>query len=650
MRVSILTKIVLLFALVIAIFAGVSYYQIRHLSTSTRAFYDLNIGYLPFSKIIAQTDSALKNQQTDINRLVEVEEASIRNAMATFVSQYFPRLVRQNIAQGVAHCKKMLLVTQDEQTQAFYGDMRQQLVALGDLQKQYQAAVSALFEKLNTSEVNTAHKELNEHKHLQVKLERAAKVLTMKMDNEISRIVKRAEAQGDRASWAGILLSIAALIAAIMLTIVSAFLLKPLRRLTEAAQRIGEGEYRYGLTVTSSDELGQLAGEFEKMRRSLIQRDRALTEQTRKLEVSNVELGTLKLHYENIIRNLEMPVLVADVHQRLTTLNPAAARLWGEAVEHMIGEPVADLPLAEARLGDAIPFGRVLEQKVTVVREALKVRRSDEQLRSVTFSVVPFIEENEVRGLLILGEDVTDELRMRESLLQSERMAAIGRVSAKIAHEIRNPLSSISLNAEMLEDELSVATSDPAELRPMLSSISREIDRLHSITENYLKFARMPEAKPEVLDLNRVVQHLVEFYRAEMEKRSLSCNVELEERPVRVRVDENQIVRVIHNLIKNAIDATPSGGRIDLRTSIAGDECEIHVFDNGPGVSADLRQKIFEPFFSTKSQGTGLGLATSQQAVMQMGGRLVFVADDEAGAHFCIGLPRLEDDEVENSV
>ncbi len=646
MKLSIVTKNILLFSGVILVFAAVTVYQISMMRESTRSLYEINFGHLPLSRIITQIDTAHKNQQSNAERAADVTETSGRRILTRLVLEYFPRLLRQQLVQGMAHCHKLSLVTRDGSVKAFYAEVREKLQEIGRLNDVYLKKAGVYFAAMENEgqDVKTA---LSDFRAAEREFTRAIKVLSLRLDNEIGRNVQQVEKQGDNAVWAGIIFSASAFLAAVLLTILSVYLLKPLRRLTEAAQRIGRGDYRVAVPIQSGDEMGTLAHEFEHMRQSILQRDRVLTEQAEKLERSNNEMRTLKVHYENIINNLWLPVLVVDEQLRVRTVNPGAVKLWGGEGGDPVGRQAGDLPLVKGCLRDILPFESVLEEKRIVVREAVKIEGTDGRIHQISLTAVPFLDEGKVRGMLILGEDVTEELRMRNSMLQSERLAAIGRISAKIAHEIRNPLSSIALNTEMLQEEFAGGAPDLEELLPILQSIVKEVERLYGITENHLKFARMPETERRPMNLVQVVANLVDFYRAELTQRSVDCHLDLPENAVWVMADENQIVQVMHNLLKNAIEAMEEGGEIKLSVGSDGTRAGIYLRDSGSGVPEEIREKIFEPFFSTKDGGTGLGLALAKSILAEHDGELRLEGLPEGGSIVTLKLPLADDEKKE---
>ncbi len=232
--------------------------------------------------------------------------------------------------------------------------------------------------------------------------------------------------------------------------------------------------------------------------------------------------------------------------------------------------------------------------------------------------------------------------RQRSELLRAERLAAVGRISAQITHEIRNPLNAIGLNAELLAEELSGAES-PAEARALVQAIGREVDRLGAVTEEYLRFARLPKPALASEDLNEVLSSLCEFVRPELAAAHVSLRLELGEGLPPVRADEGQLRAAFLNLLRNSREAMPGGGEVQVGTRVAPGGVEVEVKDTGPGISDEALPRIFDPFYSTKEKGTGLGLAFAQQVVQEHGGTIRCDSAPGAGTTFTVRLPRAED-------
>ena len=229
------------------------------------------------------------------------------------------------------------------------------------------------------------------------------------------------------------------------------------------------------------------------------------------------------------------------------------------------------------------------------------------------------------------------EVRERE-LVRSERLAAVGTMAAMITHEVRNPLSSIGLNTELLEDELD-NTSDEA--KELCRAIHREVDRLTAITDEYLAFARLPKPKLAKEPVNKLVASLADFVREDLSVKQVELGVELGAGDPVAMIDAAQIRQCLLNLVRNAADAVVAkgGGRVFLRTKKQDGRVVIEVEDEGTGISPDVLPRMFDPFFSTKEGGSGLGLALTQQIVKDHGGDVAVTSSVGRGTTFTVSVP-----------
>ena len=229
------------------------------------------------------------------------------------------------------------------------------------------------------------------------------------------------------------------------------------------------------------------------------------------------------------------------------------------------------------------------------------------------------------------------EERERE-LVRSERLAAVGKMAAVITHEVRNPLSSIGLNTELLEDELPQGAS---EARNLCSAIHREVDRLTAITEEYLAFARLPKPKLAREPVNTMVGALASFVREDLAAKKVTLETQLAPGDPVAQIDGGQIRQCLINLVRNAADAVVAKGEgtVMLRTRVAAKRIEIDVEDTGIGIPSDVLPKLFDPFFSTKEGGNGLGLALTQQIIRDHGGDLRVDSAVGRGTTFTVSVP-----------
>ncbi|HYG66149.1 MAG TPA: ATP-binding protein [Anaeromyxobacteraceae bacterium] len=234
--------------------------------------------------------------------------------------------------------------------------------------------------------------------------------------------------------------------------------------------------------------------------------------------------------------------------------------------------------------------------------------------------------------------------RQQDELRRAERLAAVGRISAQITHEIRNPLNAIGLNAELLQEELDETPGVSQEARQLVGAITREVDRLNGVSEEYLRFARAPRLVLARQDVNDILSGLLEFLGPELAEARIEVRRELDPALPPVKGDEGQLRGVFLNLLRNSREAMPDGGAVTVRTRRDGDAVEAEVRDTGGGIpTADL-PRIFDPFYSTKERGTGLGLAFTQQVVNAHGGTIRCESEVGRGTSFVIRFPAAPDE------
>ncbi|HSC87231.1 MAG TPA: ATP-binding protein, partial [Polyangiaceae bacterium] len=224
----------------------------------------------------------------------------------------------------------------------------------------------------------------------------------------------------------------------------------------------------------------------------------------------------------------------------------------------------------------------------------------------------------------------------RERLLAAERLAAIGKMAAHVTHEVRNPLSSMALNLDLLGDELAPSQTEALTL---LRAIGREVQRLSALSDQYLSMAGRKAPEFEACDVGELVRGSVEFMRREVERTGVGLSLELEPGLPWLEVDPNQLRQALFNLLRNAREALSDGGRVVVKVTRRDDTVSIEVEDDGPGVPESVIERLFDPFFTTKEHGTGLGLGLSREIVVAHGGALEYRPRPGGGSSFLLHLP-----------
>jgi signal transduction histidine kinase len=243
-----------------------------------------------------------------------------------------------------------------------------------------------------------------------------------------------------------------------------------------------------------------------------------------------------------------------------------------------------------------------------------------------------------------LNDEVTGTLRRlqaaQDELIVAERMATVGRLSLKVAHEVRNPIAAIELNAEILQDIVrGQSGKDGEDAAALVSAIRDQVTALDGLTEEYLAFARFPKPHFEEESINHLLQELADFVRPLATRQELTLQVELDPDVPLMEIDRTLMRQAILNLVKNGMEALSHGGSLTLASRLDGEHVEIAVSDTGPGISPEVGERLFEHFFTTKPQGTGLGLSIARQITEEHGGELTWSSTPGAGTTFTIRVP-----------
>jgi two-component system sensor histidine kinase PilS (NtrC family) len=379
-------------------------------------------------------------------------------------------------------------------------------------------------------------------------------------------------------------------------------------------------------------------------------------------------LHRLRDLHRQIVESITSGLLTTDSDFRVTSFNPEAERISGRLAEEVLGRPLEEvIPGARGAMEDELGH----RHRGRSGRGRLLFAHRDGRSRHLGLAGSPLHgEEGDPDGAVLIFQDVTKVVEMEAELRRSERMAAVGELGAKIAHEIRNPLAAISGSIEMLRGshgpDAGTQQGD-GEADRLMDIVLRETDRLDGLITDFLDYARPRPPQVRRVALAPLLEDLVKMLEG-VQPRSVQV-VCAPPADIEVTADPDQLKQVLWNLALNALQAMPDGGRLELgahtladgaqgtdearrngglETAPAGsgrpaDEAEgwveIAVADDGPGIPPDVQERMFEPFFTTKSDGTGLGLATVHRIIESHGGVLLLDSDGESGTTFRIRLP-----------
>ncbi len=336
-------------------------------------------------------------------------------------------------------------------------------------------------------------------------------------------------------------------------------------------------------------------------------------------------------------------ICILDQNFKILTVNREMSRLLSREIPDLLfrawgEEETSPVP---PELGDRSLIVGTFESGRRGFAERSATMPGGERLDLELYTYPIFGAEGETQQVILYLKDVTERRALERQLLQQERLTIVGKMSAQVAHEIRNPLSAINLNAELLGDELSALGGEKtSEAWTLLRSIKNEVDILRQVTDDYLKFVRMPRSGPRVGDINELIDDLLNFHAEEGASRGIRVERDLSPDLPEVEFDETQMRLAIQNLILNAFEAMPDGGCLRVRTRTGpGGGASIDIEDEGVGIPAENQEMMFTPFFTTKASGTGLGLVLTQQILSEHRGAVRFSSQENMGATFHIDLP-----------
>jgi signal transduction histidine kinase len=231
------------------------------------------------------------------------------------------------------------------------------------------------------------------------------------------------------------------------------------------------------------------------------------------------------------------------------------------------------------------------------------------------------------------------QIALERRTVQAERLAELGTLTGGLAHEIKNPLSTISLNLQLLAEDLDPRDEHQARVINRLHTVQREAGRLKEILDDFLRFAGKVELSRQPTDLNELVEELSDFLSAQAQMQKVQLRLKKSDRPIIAEIDPKLIKQAVLNLMINALQAMPDGGELILSANAVENQACIDVIDTGPGIPEETLGSIFKAYYSTKKSGTGLGLAISQRIVLEHGGKLDVRSEVGKGTDFKMFLP-----------
>jgi two-component system nitrogen regulation sensor histidine kinase NtrY len=400
----------------------------------------------------------------------------------------------------------------------------------------------------------------------------------------------------------------------------------PILGLAEGTEKIAAGDLDVYIEPTADDELGVLVRSFNKMTADL---RKGRTELMR----VNTDLESRRKYMETVLKNVAAGVLSVDAEGKVTTINNSAVRLLGIIEREPLGRPLLELlpPISGAAVEEILEH--LGPSDTGAIEREVTISFPEKAISLICFANSLRDEDGRDIGVVLVLEDMS-------YLVKAQRMAAWREVARRIAHEIKNPLTPIQLNAQRIRRKyMGVIGDDTATLDQCTRTIIDQVEQLKIMVNEFSKFARMPSANPVPNDLNSLIQEAVNLYRPANDGTKFSFSPDTTV-PV-FDLDREQIKRAMVNLLDNAAAAACPNGEVSVRTAYDGELSivAIEVADNGRGVDPKDRDRLFEPYFSRKPGGTGLGLTIVSTIVSDHNGFIRVKDNPGGGAKFIIELP-----------
>ena len=426
----------------------------------------------------------------------------------------------------------------------------------------------------------------------------------------------------------GIVVLVALIVSALLAALVSGITLAPLRDITAQLDRISAGQFdavphEAKTLEASSDELGLMS--------------RKITQVGQQLRGVHEIFSTMRENMNSVMAGLEDGLLLFTRDARAVMVSPAAEKFLGAPASEFLGRRVADIfppghPLRGALHIDGDELGEITAEIDLQTSEGAK---------RVNVSVQAIQEAGERMGALVTLRDLDSLESIGTQLRVSERLAALGRITAGVAHEVKNPLNSMRLWLENLKESLSYEGfyDGDGPSRQAVQVLDKEIDRLDQVVKRFLDFTRPMDVRLEATQLAELLQEVLEIAKPQLEQSDIQIAQLLPIDVPEVYVDRALLKQAVLNLVLNASEAMPNGGQLRLVLSRRGEMAEITVGDTGKGIPPENQQKIFQLFFTTRPGGSGIGLASTFRIVQLHNGSIDFTSEVGRGTTFRIELP-----------
>lgn len=415
-------------------------------------------------------------------------------------------------------------------------------------------------------------------------------------------------------------------IGGIVAAIVAWSVTKELTKLVTGSKKIASGDLSHQVNIKTSDELKDLGDAFNQMAVKLKESHTNLENQ---VQERTAELFNSKRKLEGLFNGISDLISVQDLNYNITMTNKAAYQMLNLSSKKVVGEKCYKTYFQRSEVCDGCPVKTTVKTKEPAFSE---VKHGGEIFHLYTYPIID--SHGELESVIEFGKIVTKEKVLEKQLIQSAKLASLGELVSCVAHEIRNPLAGIKTGAQFISKRL----NKKDETSEVLNMIKGEINRLEEVVNSFLDFASPSRSVHKEMKIIDVIEKAISITDDQIKKQNISLLRDYNKDVPAISIDGKQMQQVFLNIIINAIQVMPDGGKLDIKTSYADNYIYVKIRDTGPGLPKN-KINVFDPFFTTKTQGTGLGLSITKKILEEHNASIIGENEDGGGAVFTVQIP-----------
>jgi two-component system sensor histidine kinase AtoS len=405
---------------------------------------------------------------------------------------------------------------------------------------------------------------------------------------------------------------------------------QPLGQLANATIAAAEGDLNQRLDIHTRDEVEDLANSFNTMISEIL-------DQRVQLEQRFTEILELKAYNDIVLASMTNGLITLDLDSRIVSANGAAESILGLEGRHWQGISFRDLWPEDNSFVRLLL--KCLQSQIPCRNQEISLDTGEGEQRTLMVNT-SFLEDGRggKMGVLVVMNDITEVKALEAQMRQSDRLAALGTLSAGLAHEIRNPLSAIKTFVQLLPRKM----SNPAFFEKFQTTVPRELNRINDLIESLLELARPPKLEFKITSLRGCLSQVEDLYRDKLEAGNITLEISQEEHLPELWADREHLVRALSNIVLNGLEAMPDGGNLIIKAEELAGRVVLKFTDTGVGMEEATKDKIFNPFFTTKETGTGLGLAMTHKIIQEHGGDIEVESSVGKGTTFSLTIPGVQ--------